>query len=873
MGVLLTGSKYYDSTSAIQVIGCILNNPHLLDEDGIYDFRAEDFNNEFHKVIFGSVYNLYNMGAEKLNTKVIEDYLSEKEHSFATYKANHGAEWLHQVYEQADILNFNYYYSRLKKMTLLRAYDNIGLDVSWIYDPDNIIDLEKKQEQSKLLDNTPIEEIADMIDNRVLHVREYLVDGDMDESCQIGDDAEKLLEELKQNPAIGYPLYDKVSSDIAMGARTGKFYLRSAATGVGKAIPNDTLIPTPNGWRKVGDIKVGDYLFGQDGKPTKVLNVFPQPTEKEIWEVVFSDGRIAKCCGEHLWEYRYDKSHGKNRYRVENTEAIYKRALANKWGFKRSSSKGYRFHVKLNQPVEYDKKDFKIDPYVLGAILGDGSLRYNKTNKSLSFSSEDEEIPTLISKRLGENIRCHRNSLKNYNWYFKDDNKPHHPLWVEEILKDYPCLWNLKSEDKFIPQEFLYGSIEQRFELLQGLMDTDGSIDKKGRLRFSTISEKLKDNFVELCHSLGFVVSVGEDCRTKKYTVGKCYDVHIQSKKSLKDKFFKLTRKLQIAKEYIASQKREEHKNHLAIVDIKKTSQKTDMTCFTVDNKDHLFLMNDFIVTHNTRNAMADACYMSCSSIYENGEWVDIGEKIPTIFISVELDKSELQTMAWSFVSGVPENHILENKYDFGEYERVVKAIQILKESKLFIEYLPDYNMKDIENCIKRNIRVNKCSCVFLDYITSSMKIIEEITRASGGMKIREDQILFLLSSKLKDIAGKYGVFIYSSTQLNNSFKQEKILDQGMLAGAKSIANRIDYGSIMVDMVPEDYEDLAGLLESHPELGVPNIKLSIYKNRRGKINRVICWQRADKGTSRYKTLFVTDYNLNLIDVYEDGKVV
>ena len=503
----MAGSKYYDTTSAIQVIGCILNNPRLLDEDGIYDFRAEDFNNDFHKVVFGTLYNLHNMGAEKLNTKVVEDYLSEKEKSFAIYKANHGAEWLHQVYTQADILNFNYYYSRLKKMTLLRAYDNIGLDVSWIYDPDNILDLEKKQEQSKLLDDTPIEEIADMIDNKVLHIREYLVDGDMDESCQIGDDAEKLLEELKTNPAIGYPLYDKISSDIAMGARIGKFYLRSASTGTGKS-----------------------------------------------------------------------------------------------------------------------------------------------------------------------------------------------------------------------------------------------------------------------------------------------------------------------------------------------------------------------------RNAMADACYMSCSQIYEDGEWKDIGEQIPTIFISVELDKSELQTMAWSFVANVPENHILENNYDFGEYERVVKAIQILKESKLFIEYLPDYNMKDIENCIKRNIRVNKCSCVFLDYITSSMKIIEEITRASGGMKIREDQILFLLSSKLKDIAAKYGVFIYSSTQLNNSFKQEKILDQGMLAGAKSIANRIDYGSIMVDMTPEDYEDLAGLLESHPELGVPNIKLSIYKNRRGKTNRVICWQYADKGVSRYKTLFVTDYNLNLIDVYDKKEV-
>lgn len=741
MGVLLTGSKYYDSTSAIQVIGCILNNPHLLDEDGIYDFRAEDFNNEFHKVIFGSVYNLYNMGAEKLNTKVIEDYLSEKEHSFATYKANHGAEWLHQVYEQADILNFNYYYSRLKKMTLLRAYDNIGLDVSWIYDPDNIIDLEKKQEQSKLLDNTPIEEIADMIDNRVLHIREYLVDGDMDESCQIGDDAEKLLEELKQNPAIGYPLYDKVSSDIAMGARTGKFYLRSAATGVGKAIPNDTLIPTPNGWRKVGDIKVGDYLFAQDSSPTKVLAVFPQPTTKEIWKVTFADGRVAECCGEHLWEYF---ENGKKR--VEDTQTIYKRV-------KKQKALKNNFSVRVNSPY---------GNYIFTKSFVNSLL--DVESKCISFSRSRKERAAIFDK-------------------------------------EFFCL--------------------KEVTLLRGL----GIIPQVTHM---------KNSFYRVSYS---------------------------------ENDFGLLEKFLNGEEVIAPTK------YLKIVNIKKTSQKTAMTCFTVDNKDHLFLMNDFIVTHNTRNAMADACYMSCSSIYENGEWVDIGEKIPTIFISVELDKSELQTMAWSFVSGVPENHILENKYDFGEYDRVVKAIQILKESKLFIEYLPDYNMKDIENCIKRNIRVNKCSCVFLDYITSSMKIIEEITRASGGMKIREDQILFLLSSKLKDIAGKYGVFIYSSTQLNNSFKQEKILDQGMLAGAKSIANRIDYGSIMVDMVPDDYEDLAGLLESHPELGVPNIKLSIYKNRRGKINRVICWQRADKGTSRYKTLFVTDYNLNLIDVYEDGKVV
>ena len=476
MGVLLTGSKYYDSTSAIQVIGCILNNPHLLDEDGIYDFRAEDFNNEFHKVIFGSVYNLYNMGAEKLNTKVIEDYLSEKEHSFATYKANHGAEWLHQVYEQADILNFNYYYSRLKKMTLLRAYDNIGLDVSWIYDPDNIIDLEKKQEQSKLLDNTPIEEIADMIDNRVLHIREYLVDGDMDESCQIGDDAEKLLEELKQNPAIGYPLYDKVSSDIAMGARTGKFYLRSAATGVGKAIPNDTLIPTPNGWRKVGDIKVGDYLFAQDSSPTKVLAVFPQPEKKEIWKVTFADGRVAECCGEHLWEYFEN-----GRKRVEDTQTIYKR-------IKKQKALKNNFSVRVNSPY---------GNYIFTKSFVNSLLDIE--SKCISFSRSRKERAAIFDK-------------------------------------EFFCL--------------------KEVTLLRGL----GIIPQVTHM---------KNSFYRVSYS---------------------------------ENDFSLLKKFLNGEEVIAPTK------YLKIVDIKKTSQKTDMTCFTVDNKDHRFFMNDFIVTHNTRNAMADAC-------------------------------------------------------------------------------------------------------------------------------------------------------------------------------------------------------------------------------------------------------------------------
>lgn len=140
-------------------------------------------------------------------------------------------------------------------------------------------------------------------------------------------------------------------------------------------------------------------------------------------------------------------------------------------------------------------------------------------------------------------------------------------------------------------------------------------------------------------------------------------------------------------------------------------------------------------------------------------------------------------------------------------------------------------------------------------------------------MKIREDQVLFLLASKIKDIAGKYKVFISSSSQLNGSFKTERILDQNVLAGAKAMANRVDFGSIMVDVVQEDLDALDTLL-SGMDVEEPNIKMSVYKNRRGKTNRVILWMKADKGTCRYETLIdkksgralVTDFDYNLVDV-------
>ena len=139
-------AKYTDLSATIQVIGCIYQNPSLLDNEN-YFFNEEDFTEEFHKILFGSIYNLHALGAKEVNVNTIEDYLKDRPKSLATYKTYKGAEYLQKISENIQLSTFDYYYQRVKKMTLLRMYDNVGMDLSWLYDIDNILDAKKKQIQ------------------------------------------------------------------------------------------------------------------------------------------------------------------------------------------------------------------------------------------------------------------------------------------------------------------------------------------------------------------------------------------------------------------------------------------------------------------------------------------------------------------------------------------------------------------------------------------------------------------------------------------------------------------------------------------------------------------------------------------------------
>ena len=499
--------RYVDIPSIIQVIGSVYQNPSILDNDQ-YTFTLDDFTEEFHQVVFGSIYNLHQLGAKQITSTNIEDYLEQRPKKLAVYKANKGAEYLEKVSENSQLAAFNYYYHRMKKMTLLRMFnEKVGMDLSWLYDINNIFDQKKKQAQEDWLDNHTEEDIANLINNKIEDVKLKYVDAVEEDIIQAGEGSDELWQELQTTPDIGYPLYGNLINTIFRGARLGKFYLRSAATNVGKS-----------------------------------------------------------------------------------------------------------------------------------------------------------------------------------------------------------------------------------------------------------------------------------------------------------------------------------------------------------------------------RAMVADCCNIACDEIYDTAQskWVSNGTKEPSIYVMTEQIFSEVQTMMWAFLSGVPEDHILTNRYDPGEIDRVLYAQEVIKRCPLYLKQLHDFSLKDIENVVKLSVRKYNIRYFFLDYIHSSMKILSEVSSRASVKGLREDNVLFMISVRLKDLATEYGIFIMSSTQLNGEYQNATVYDQNLLRGAKAIADKIDAGSIMLQLNDGDREVISKLT-AEKGIEMPNLKISIYKNRRGRYNHILLWCKAELGICRINPLFATAYNYELIEM-EDYKI-
>lgn len=847
-------SPLFDTKAAQYLLGSLMHQPELIYNEDKYIISTEDFVLKVYVIIFSAIYNLTFNGAKIITPASLDLYLSSYPTQYEAYSQNDGqtlVQLIFELTENFDMAQFNMYYERLKKFSTLRELRTKGFDVDEFYH----VDFLKQDEIEKTFNALTVNDILNKIRNKIQLVENHNLAKQESSGSYAAKGIRELVQSLQQNPEVGIPLEGKYFNYTTRGCRKGKMYLYSAPSGGGKALPNDTLIPMYDGsFKTVGDIKVGDLLIDRFGNPTKVLKIFPQG-QKQVYKVIFKDGREALCNNEHLWSYNTHGQKNKNNLFTKTLQEIID--LGQKTNYKNNDG-SYKFLVPMNKAVNYQEKKLKLDPYVLGLMLGDGSFRQHSSNKALQFSTNDVELINSITEIT--NWGVNKSSEHNYTYYFYDKQKKQN-IWVEHYLKDYPELIDTYSYNKFIPTEFLFSSIEQRWSLLQGLMDTDGSVDAKGRCSISTISLQLKDNIVQLCYSLGLKAIVHEDIRPEKYTsTGICYNITIACSKENKIKLFRLSRKQEIVQKYLESVKCFEKNDYNAIVDVVDCGYTTEMTCFLVDNEEHLFLMNDYIVTHNTRTMVGNACSIAYPHI-ENGKIVSRKVLEPVLFIATEMQADEIQTLILAWISGVDEEKILLNQMTEDEMYLVNIAMNIMEkyEKNFIIEAIPNPSIQSLKSMITNYILHDGIEYIFYDYIFTSVGLMDEFR----SVNLREDVVLMMLSNTLKEIAADYNVFVMTGTQLNGTWEGKMVRNANMLRGSKAIADKIDVGSIGVRCPDEEIEQVKCFCEEM-NLELPNIVIDIYKNRRGKMCDVKIFRKFNYGTCRTKDILVTTTNYKVI---------
>lgn len=381
--------------------------------------------------------------------------------------------------------------------------------------------------------------------------------------------------------------------------------LLTGSSGVGKACTNDTLVPvrTEDGsvsWKRHGDLVVGDYVFARDGSPTKVLGVFPQG-ERDVYRVTMGDGRILDVSDNHLWAVYPNRRSREEGPTIYSTETLMNKGLVSK---QRNGRQGMKYVVPMNKPVQWPTVDLPVDPYALGALIANGSL----TEKALVISSDDEETVARVGQAIG--AASWDQDSSNYSWCFRTgetwgDSMKRRIQLTDVFVGEVSELIGVKSPQRFIPEQYLHSSIEQRWALVQGLFDCDGSIGAcdgdRYNVSYATASERLAEDVRMLLFSLGVPCSVNQHVRERNGDTRVEYEVHVKAHNSDKHLFFRLDRKKSLAiKAQSVSKQREKRFDYVGIRSIEKLDQKAEMTCIYVDNDEHLYQAGDFIVTHNT---------------------------------------------------------------------------------------------------------------------------------------------------------------------------------------------------------------------------------------------------------------------------------
>nr|BFE34495.1 hypothetical protein GCM10010200_067460 [Actinomadura rugatobispora] len=369
--------------------------------------------------------------------------------------------------------------------------------------------------------------------------------------------------EIAEDLSLEHPMHRLLQGDV----------------GAGKAQPLDARILTPTGFRQMGDLAVGDEIITPSGEVTVVTGVFPQGA-REVFRLVFSDGTAVECDDEHLWAVKTDTGwHRGSALKVLTTREL-RHDLLRKSG-------NAKWYVPLIEPPELDRPEGPegrpVDPYLLGVLLGDGCLLYGR----VTISTRDDEILRAVSESMPDACRIRQSESRPLDWFVLGERRgAGNPLLA--ALRELD-VYGKGSYEKFVPASYLVAPVKERHALLQGLLDTDGTLRAEGRdVSFTSASRRLAEDVAWLTRSLGGYAR----CRpvTK---VGKRFWI---TSVKLPNAFppFRLARKADKVRPLSKYERRRK-----GLRSIEHVGRK-EVQCISVAHPDRLYVTDGWTPTHNT---------------------------------------------------------------------------------------------------------------------------------------------------------------------------------------------------------------------------------------------------------------------------------
>lgn len=538
------------------------------------------------------------------------------------------------------------------------------------------------------------------------------------------------MEELHRNKGTlrgirtGYRDLDNMTA----GLQRSDLIILAARPAMGKAQPLDAKVLTPSGWRKMGELEVGEELASIDGAPSVVEGIFPQGTE-QVYRITFSDGRTTECSGEHLWRIYYRTW---NEPRVVTTLEVIE--LLKRKRYQK------RLWIDIVSGDFGQEGQLPIAPWALGVLLTEGDL----TN--MKVSSADKEMIKKLQGDLGKDYVLNPINAYDYRIVMAEDARrrgSRELVPLRESLKDLG-LKNTHSYDKFIPAQYKHAARTERVALLQGLLDGDGWIERHKSVRFTSCSERLADDVIELVRSLGGWASKKE--KRPHYThkgerkEGRtAYVVNISI--SHPEQLFSLERK----RERTVSTRLPKKPVILSV----EPTRTTNTQCISVSHPSKLYVTDDYIVTHNT-TLVTNLAYNVATIA-----------KQPVLFFSLEMSKEQLVDRMLSDASGVDSWNIRTGNLSDEDFSKLSEAMGEMAEAPIYIDDTPGVSVLEMRTKARRIAHEQPLGLIIIDYL--------QLMQGSGKSDGNRVQEVSEISRGLKLIARELDVPVIALSQLSRS--------------------------------------------------------------------------------------------------------